>query len=287
MCKIILPGMENRFSIHVFLTGCKVICWNPHILINFEFLDINIKPHCFLPLQEKRGDREHFLRSCIYLISFVYPVCGIQGNDIIDSPPIFLNHVEILLLLWFMFPKVFVERFSRGLQAEYKHKGIIIQVIWFVVPFSPSLKTKCHRYFSFFLFSQSVAPFGVSTRMAAYQETNIVTLSPEDFVKSSLQYLRAGDRTHGSVCHIVLVRLPGINIWNPILMPHNVPTDWFVLVCVDVGTQSWFLQSIPLKAFYSESALKSLQDYVKRTAKKGSNCNSTSAWTGFKECRVL
>ncbi|KAI3372047.1 hypothetical protein L3Q82_006908 [Scortum barcoo] len=73
--------------------------------------------------------------------------------------------------------KVFVERLSQGLQAEYKDKGIIIQ---------------------------TVAPFGVSTRMAAYQKTNMMTLSPEDFVKSSLQYIRSGDKTHGSVCHIIL-----------------------------------------------------------------------------------
>uniref|UniRef100_A0A8C9X4E0 Hydroxysteroid (17-beta) dehydrogenase 3 n=1 Tax=Sander lucioperca TaxID=283035 RepID=A0A8C9X4E0_SANLU len=103
--------------------------------------------------------------------------------------------------------KVFVERFSQGLQAEYKDKGIIIQ---------------------------TVAPFGVSTRLAGYQSTNIVTLSPEDFVKSSLQYLRAGDKTHGSVCHI-----------------------------------GWLLQSIPLKVLYSELILHSLQDYVKKkTAQK-------------------
>ncbi|KAA8592999.1 17-beta-hydroxysteroid dehydrogenase type 3 [Etheostoma spectabile] len=100
--------------------------------------------------------------------------------------------------------KVFVERFSQGLQAEYKDKGIIIQ---------------------------TVAPFGVSTRLAGYQSTNIVTLSPEDFVKSSLQYLRAGDKTHGSVCHTVL---------------------------------GWLLQSIPLKVLYSELMLHSLQDYVKK-----------------------
>ncbi|XP_039658011.1 testosterone 17-beta-dehydrogenase 3 [Perca fluviatilis] len=105
--------------------------------------------------------------------------------------------------------KVFVERFSQGLQAEYKDKGIIIQ---------------------------TVAPFGVSTRLAGYQSTNIVTLSPEDFVKSSLQYVRAGDKTHGSVCHIVL---------------------------------GWLLQSIPLKFLYSELMLHSLQDYVKKkTAQK-------------------
>ncbi|XP_070760786.1 17-beta-hydroxysteroid dehydrogenase type 3 [Enoplosus armatus] len=107
--------------------------------------------------------------------------------------------------------KVFVERFSQGLQAEYKDKGIIIQ---------------------------AVAPFGVSTRMGGYQKTNTITFSPEDFVKSSLQYLRAGDKTHGSVSHTVL---------------------------------GWVLQSIPPKVLYAESVLHSLQDYAnEKVAKKAS-----------------
>ncbi|KAI4819911.1 hypothetical protein KUCAC02_027913 [Chaenocephalus aceratus] len=119
--------------------------------------------------------------------------------------------------------KVFVERFSQGLQAEYKDKGLIIQ---------------------------AVAPFGVSTRMTAYQRINRVTLSPEEFVKSSLQYLRAGDKTHGSVCHIVL---------------------------------GWLLQSIPLKVFYAESMLCSLQGYVKRKAAlKASICASTATYENVK-----
>ncbi|MED6281056.1 hypothetical protein CHARACLAT_017391 [Characodon lateralis] len=100
--------------------------------------------------------------------------------------------------------KVFVERFSQGLQAEYKDRGILIQ---------------------------AVAPFGVSTRLAGFQKTNIVTLLPEDFVQKSLQYLRAGDKTHGSLCHTLL---------------------------------AWFMQSIPLKLFYAEFMLQRLQDYVKK-----------------------
>lgn len=108
--------------------------------------------------------------------------------------------------------KVFVERFSQGLQAEYRDKGIIIQ---------------------------TVAPFGVSTRMTDYQQTNIVTLSAEDFVKNSLQYVRAGDKTHGSICHIVL---------------------------------AWLLQMIPLNVLHAESIIYSLQDFVKKkTAQK--RCN--------------
>lgn len=100
--------------------------------------------------------------------------------------------------------KVYVERFSQCLQAEYKDKGIIIQ---------------------------SVAPFGVSTRMAGFQKANMVTFSPEDFVKYSLQYVSAGDKTNGSICHTVL---------------------------------SWLLQTIPLKILYAEPMMQGLQDYVKQ-----------------------
>lgn len=59
---------------------------------------------------------------------------------------------------------------------------------------------------------QSVAPFGVSTRMAGFQKATMITFSPEDFVKYSLQYVSAGDKTNGSICHTVLVRLRVANI---------------------------------------------------------------------------
>uniref|UniRef100_UPI0037E917E9 17-beta-hydroxysteroid dehydrogenase type 3 n=1 Tax=Semicossyphus pulcher TaxID=241346 RepID=UPI0037E917E9 len=113
--------------------------------------------------------------------------------------------------------KVFVERFSQALQAEFKDKGVIIQ---------------------------AVAPFGVSTRMTAYLETNLVTLTPEDFVKSSLQYIRAGDITHGSISHIVLGGL---------------------------------LRGIPLTVLYSDSMLLSLQDYIKKKTVQNASITATSA----------
>ncbi|XP_061673619.1 17-beta-hydroxysteroid dehydrogenase type 3 [Syngnathoides biaculeatus] len=100
--------------------------------------------------------------------------------------------------------KIFVERFSQGLHGEYKDKGVIIQ---------------------------AVTPFGVSTRMVGYQQTNMVMLSPQDFVKSSMQYITAGDKTYGTVRHMLL---------------------------------GWLLNSIPLKIFYSESMLHGLQEYVER-----------------------
>ncbi|XP_016886455.1 17-beta-hydroxysteroid dehydrogenase type 3 isoform X6 [Cynoglossus semilaevis] len=104
--------------------------------------------------------------------------------------------------------KVFVERFSQGLQAEYKDKGIIIQV---------------------------VAPFGISTRMTGYIQTNAMTPSPDNFVQSSLLYLTAGDKTYGSVCHTLM---------------------------------AWLLQCIPTKILYSESMLQGLQDYVQKLPKE-------------------
>uniref|UniRef100_H2UKQ9 Hydroxysteroid (17-beta) dehydrogenase 3 n=1 Tax=Takifugu rubripes TaxID=31033 RepID=H2UKQ9_TAKRU len=113
--------------------------------------------------------------------------------------------------------KVFVERFSQGLQAEYKDKGIIIQV---------------------------VAPFGVSTRMAAFQQTNMVTLSPEDFVQRSLLYLRAGDKTYGNVSHIIM---------------------------------GWVLQHIPLKLLYAEATQRSLNNYVKRKTSSHASSSCTVA----------
>ncbi|XP_013857996.1 17-beta-hydroxysteroid dehydrogenase type 3, partial [Austrofundulus limnaeus] len=112
--------------------------------------------------------------------------------------------VPIPLYTLYAASKVFVERFSRGLQAEYKDKGILIQAI---------------------------TPFGVSTRLAGYQKANIVTFMPDDFVKTSLQYLRAGDKTAGSVSHTIL---------------------------------GWFLQSIPHKLLHSELAMARMCDFVKK-----------------------
>ncbi|XP_056141986.1 17-beta-hydroxysteroid dehydrogenase type 3 [Lampris incognitus] len=112
--------------------------------------------------------------------------------------------------------KVFVETFSQALQAEYKDKGIIIQ---------------------------TVAPFGVSTNLSGYQRTNMVTITAEDFVKTSLQHIRAGDKTYGSVCHAVL---------------------------------AWILQSIPHQILSSEAMQIRLKEYVKKRIAAASARTSTS-----------
>uniref|UniRef100_A0AAV2MQH8 Uncharacterized protein n=1 Tax=Knipowitschia caucasica TaxID=637954 RepID=A0AAV2MQH8_KNICA len=104
--------------------------------------------------------------------------------------------------------KIFVERFSQALQVEYKKKGIVIQ---------------------------AVAPFSISTRMTLYQETNAIVLSPEDFVNTSLQYLRAGDKTYGSVTHTMM---------------------------------GWLLRNIPSRLLSTKSWQKSLKDSVGKALKK-------------------
>ncbi|CAI5649998.1 17-beta-hydroxysteroid dehydrogenase type 3 isoform X1 [Oreochromis niloticus] len=144
------------------------------------------------------------VKTIAKMCKIILPGMANRGKGMILNVSSGIASIPFPLYALYAASKVFVERFSQGLQAEYKNKGIIIQ---------------------------SVAPFGVSTRMAGFQKTNMVTFSPEDFVKYSLQYVSAGDKTNGSVCHTVL---------------------------------SWLLQTIPLKILYAEPMLQGLQDYVKQ-----------------------
>ncbi|XP_051278420.1 17-beta-hydroxysteroid dehydrogenase type 3 isoform X1 [Dicentrarchus labrax] len=144
------------------------------------------------------------VKTMAKMCKIILPGMENRGKGVIVNISSGIATIPFPLYTLYAASKVFVERFSQGLQAEYKDKGIIIQ---------------------------TVAPFGVSTRLSGYQPINMVTLSPEDFVKYSLQYIRAGDKTNGSVCHIVL---------------------------------GWILQSIPLKVLHGELVLNSLQDYVKK-----------------------
>ncbi|XP_027472138.1 17-beta-hydroxysteroid dehydrogenase type 3 isoform X4 [Callorhinus ursinus] len=73
--------------------------------------------------------------------------------------------------------KAFVCMFSKALQAEYKRKGIIIQVL---------------------------TPYAVSTPMTKYLHTNMVTKTADDFVKESLNYITIGDETCGCLTHELL-----------------------------------------------------------------------------------
>ncbi|XP_064152989.1 17-beta-hydroxysteroid dehydrogenase type 3 isoform X7 [Anguilla rostrata] len=101
--------------------------------------------------------------------------------------------------------KLFVERFSRSLQAEYKSKGIIIQ---------------------------AVIPFGVSTAMTNFHKPDMVTFTPEEFVKASLDYVLVGDCTHGSISHQIL---------------------------------GWILQAIPIQILHSEVMQEKLSEFVNKS----------------------
>ncbi|NWX24210.1 DHB3 dehydrogenase, partial [Aegotheles bennettii] len=73
--------------------------------------------------------------------------------------------------------KAFISTFSKALQAEYKAKGIIIQV---------------------------VAPYGVSTPMTMYQKPGLITKKAEEFVSESLDYVTFGDEVFGCLAHEML-----------------------------------------------------------------------------------
>ncbi|KAI5757481.1 unnamed protein product [Gulo gulo] len=73
--------------------------------------------------------------------------------------------------------KAFVCTFSKALQAEYKRKGVIIQVL---------------------------TPYAVSTPMTKHLHTNMVTKTADEFVQESLNYVTVGDETCGCLSHELL-----------------------------------------------------------------------------------
>ncbi|XP_046791795.1 testosterone 17-beta-dehydrogenase 3 [Gallus gallus] len=73
--------------------------------------------------------------------------------------------------------KAFICTFSKALQAEYKEKGIIIQV---------------------------VAPYGISTPMTMHQKPGLITKTAEEFVSESLHYVTFGDEIFGCLAHELL-----------------------------------------------------------------------------------
>ncbi|XP_051852814.1 17-beta-hydroxysteroid dehydrogenase type 3 [Antechinus flavipes] len=76
--------------------------------------------------------------------------------------------------------KAFVCTFSKALQAEYKEKGIIIQV---------------------------VTPYSISTPMTKHINPNKITKSADEFVKESLDFVAVGDETCGCLAHEILAHL--------------------------------------------------------------------------------
>uniref|UniRef100_A0A8C1VH96 Hydroxysteroid (17-beta) dehydrogenase 3 n=1 Tax=Cyprinus carpio TaxID=7962 RepID=A0A8C1VH96_CYPCA len=164
-----------------------------HIQENTKGLDIGILVNnvgilpsqipCKLLETSDLEERIHDVINCnvkamVKMCRIVLPGMQQRGRGVILNVSSGIAKIPCPIYTLYAASKVFVERFSQGLQAEYKSKGIIIQ---------------------------TVAPFGVSTPMTGYQKPDMVTFTPEEFARSSLKYLKVGDQTYGSVTHTILV----------------------------------------------------------------------------------
>ncbi|KAM3867456.1 17-beta-hydroxysteroid dehydrogenase type 3 [Diretmus argenteus] len=156
---------------------------NIGILVN----NVGILPS-FIPKKflETSGDLEQIItkvincnvKTMLKMCKIILPGMENRGKGVIVNVSSGMASVPLPLYTLYSASKVFVERFSQGLQAEYKPNGITIQ---------------------------AVSPYGVSTQMTGYRKADWMILTADYFVKSSLQYLRAGDKTYGSIGHIVLI----------------------------------------------------------------------------------
>ncbi|XP_066500180.1 17-beta-hydroxysteroid dehydrogenase type 3 [Hoplias malabaricus] len=117
------------------------------------------------------------VKTMVKMCQIILPGMVKRGRGIILNVSSGMAKIPCPIYTLYTATKVFVERFSRGLQAEYKSSGILIQV---------------------------VSPFAVSTQMSGHLKTNLITLSAEGFVRNSLMHLKAGEQTYGSISHTIL-----------------------------------------------------------------------------------
>ncbi|XP_058421429.1 17-beta-hydroxysteroid dehydrogenase type 3 [Diceros bicornis minor] len=133
----------------------------------------------------------HFLHSPDEIQSLIH--CNI--TSVVKMTQLILKHMEsrqkglilnissgVALFPWPIYSlysasKAFMYTFSKALQAEYKEKGIIIQVL---------------------------TPYAVSTSMTKYLKANVITRTADEFAKESLNYVTIGDETCGCLAHEVL-----------------------------------------------------------------------------------
>ncbi|XP_065103275.1 17-beta-hydroxysteroid dehydrogenase type 3 isoform X3 [Paramisgurnus dabryanus] len=174
-----------------------------HIMERIEGLDIGILVNNVGILPNQIPCRLLETAGLEEMCSIVLPGMQERGRGAVLNVSSGIAKIPFPLYTLYAASKVFVERFSQGLQAEYRSKGIIIQ---------------------------TVAPFGVSTSMTLYQKPDLVTFTAEDFVRSSLKYLRAGDQTYGSITHTIL---------------------------------GWILQAIPTWVLRSKAFQHNFEEYVK------------------------
>uniref|UniRef100_A0A8C5P7E1 3-ketoacyl-CoA reductase n=1 Tax=Leptobrachium leishanense TaxID=445787 RepID=A0A8C5P7E1_9ANUR len=85
-------------------------------------------------------------------------------------------------------------------QMEERKRGLILNISSAICYFP------CPLY-SLYSASKAVTPYGVSTAMTGRIPTNIITKAADDFVRESLNYIKLGDETFGSIAHEVLGRI--------------------------------------------------------------------------------
>ncbi|XP_041926095.1 testosterone 17-beta-dehydrogenase 3 [Alosa sapidissima] len=142
-------------------------------------------------------------KSMMQMCRIVLPGMEERGKGVILNVSSGMAAIPFPTYTLYTASKACVETFSQGLQAEYKAKGIIIQ---------------------------TVCPFGISTNMTGYQKPDLITYTPEDFVKTSLAYLKAGDKTFGSIAHTIM---------------------------------GWIIQTVPIQYFQTEKMQEQLIEFVK------------------------
>ncbi|KAK2532880.1 Hsd17b3, partial [Columba guinea] len=152
--------------------------------------------------------------------------------------------------------KAFISTFSKALQAEYKEKGIIIQVMLHLAIFAfiltnPSRKSEMPK--------SVVAPYGVSTPMTMYQKPGLITKTAEEFVSESLDYVTFGDEIFGCLAHEMLViEFGSIGFYNPL------PLYCFFFIIL----KACVLRFIPLWVLHSdrlqEAVLHAFTSYLKK-----------------------
>ncbi|KAM7092823.1 17-beta-hydroxysteroid dehydrogenase type 3 [Molossus nigricans] len=154
------------------------------ILVNNVGMLPSLLPSHFL-------DTPHVIQSVIH--------CNI--TSVVKMTQLVLRHMEsrrkglilnissgVALFPWPLYSmysasKAFVCTFSKALQAEYKAKGIIIQVL---------------------------TPYAVSTPMTKHLNTSPITKTADDFVRESLNYITLGDATCGCLGHTIMASLLGL-----------------------------------------------------------------------------
>uniref|UniRef100_UPI000E56020A testosterone 17-beta-dehydrogenase 3 n=1 Tax=Urocitellus parryii TaxID=9999 RepID=UPI000E56020A len=140
-------GIGKAYSLELAKCGLNVVLIRPNCGLLFQMTQLVLKP------------MEARLRGLILNISSGVALCPWPLYTLYSAS------------------KAFVCTFSKALQAEYRAKGIIIQVL---------------------------TPYAVSTPMTKHLNTNMVTKRADEFVRESLNYITVGDETCGCLAHEVL-----------------------------------------------------------------------------------